>query len=165
MTEMMRTVHTKRTMHDACTPAGATRIAAVLELDPGAYTVGRLPRGWHVGLFTTATPHSALRPDGLGSLGFDLPDLGLPRVVADGRTLRFAGDIPIGAARHRDSRLGSVVKKQGRSGRLAVVSVEHEVVPDGAPVLLERQDYVMPPAAAPGTDTPAAPPVEAPEER
>ena len=122
-------------------PAGSLRC---WDLIP-APTVGRLPRGWHVGLFTTATPHSALRPDGLGSLGFDLPDLGLPRVVADGRTLRFAGDIPIGAARHRDSRLGSVV--------------------DGAPVLLERPDYVMPPAAAPGTDTPAAPPAEAPEER
>ena len=47
----------------------------MLGLDPGTYTAGRLPRGWHVGLFTTATQQSALRPDGLGSLGFDLPDL------------------------------------------------------------------------------------------
>ena len=83
----------------------------MLGLDPGTYTAGRLPRGWHVGLFTTATQQSALRPDGLGSLGFDLPDLGLPRVVAGGRTLRFVGDIPIGAALHRNYRLGSVVEK------------------------------------------------------
>ena len=36
MTDMMHTVHTKSTMHDACTPAGASRIAAMLGLDPGA---------------------------------------------------------------------------------------------------------------------------------
>lgn len=36
MTEMMHTVHTKRTMHDVCTLAGASRIAAMLGLDPGA---------------------------------------------------------------------------------------------------------------------------------
>lgn len=150
-----------QTARDLCTPTMAGRIAATLGLDPAAYAGGLLPRGWHVGLFTAATPQSALRPDGLGSLGFVLPELGLPRLVAGGRTLRFSGDIPVGAALRRDSRLGSVVEKQGRSGRLAVVSVEHEIVLDGGaePVLFERQDYVMLPEASLGaTMPPPAPP-------
>jgi 3-methylfumaryl-CoA hydratase len=152
-----------QTIDDQCTAAMAGRVAATLGLEPAAYAGGLLPRGWHVGLFTVATPHGALRPDGLGSLGFVLPQLGLPRLVAGGRSLRFGGDIPIGAAVRRTSRLGPVAEKQGRSGRLAVVSVEHEIVLAGGtePVLVERQDYVMLPEALP-TPMPAPTPPPAP---
>jgi len=143
------------TKHDVCTPTLAGRVAAMLDVDPASVRHGNLPRGWHVALFTASTPHSALRPDGLGSLGVTLPDLGLPRLVAGGRRLDFHGDIPIGVAVHRVSRTGAVTEKQGRSGRLAVVSVEHEIFVDGiaTPALTERQDYVMLPEAAPDAST------------
>ncbi len=149
-------------MRDVCSPALVARMAAMLDLDPASVPQGSLPRGWHVALFTVATRHSALRPDGLGGLGVDLPDLGLPRVVAGGRRLDFQGDIPIGAGVRRVSRTGGVVEKQGRSGRLAVVSVEHAVFVDGAgaPVLTERQDYVMlseTPAGAAASPPPSSP--------
>ena len=142
-----------QSMQDLCTPSLVARVAATLDLDPDAVAGAVLPRGWHVALFTAATPRRALRPDGMGSLGFELPELGLPRLVAGGRVLSFRGDIPIGVKLRRDSRLGTVTEKQGRSGRLAVVSVEHEVFVEGAaePVLLKRQDYVMLPEAPPGT--------------
>ena len=150
------------TAQDVCTPAAAARVAATLGLDPARFAAGPLPRGWHVALFTDATPQGALRPDGIGSLGFDLPDLDLPRLVAGGRALRFSGDIAIGAPLRRTSRLGPVQEKQGRSGRLAVVGVTHEITPDGAaePVLVERQDFILLPDAAPGTKVPPPPPPE-----
>ncbi len=142
-------------VHDVCTPTLAGRVAAMLDVDPASVRHGNLTRGWHVALFTSSTPQSALRSDGVGSLGVTLPDLGLPRLVAGGRRFDFHGDIPIGEAVHRVSRTGAVTEKQGRSGRLAVVSVEHEIFVDGiaTPVLTERQDYVMLPEAAPAAST------------
>ena len=41
------------------------RVAAMLDQDPARWREGdHLPRGWHVALFTVATPQAALRPDG-----------------------------------------------------------------------------------------------------
>lgn len=99
------------------------RLAALLDRDPAALREGDLlPRGWHVALFTVPTRQSELRPDGLGGLGVTLPDLGLPRIMAGGRRIRFDGDIPIGAPVLRRSRTAAVLPKEGRSGPLAVVT-------------------------------------------
>ena len=133
-------------MHDVCALPLVRRVAAMLDRDPASFQAGgKLPRGWHVALFAVATPQSQLRPDGLAGLGVSLPDLGLPRIMAGGKRTRFDGDIPIGAAVRRESRIKAVTPKQGRSGRFAIVGVEHLVFTEGAPlpVLIEEQDYVM----------------------
>ena len=148
-------------MHDVCTLPLARRVAALLDRDPDALQDGGpLPRGWHVALFTVPTRQSQLRSDGLAGLGVALPDLGLPRIVAGGKRTRFTGDIPIGAAVRRESRTVSVTPKQGRSGRLAVVVIEHAVLAEGqaSPVLTEQQDYVMLQEKTPGAPAPASPP-------
>lgn len=153
------TTDTVEEAEDACALPLARRVAAMLDLDPVDLREGdRLPRGWHVALFTVATPHSALRPDGLAGLGVTLPDLGFPRIMAAGKRTRFLGDITIGEPVRRRSRTASVSHKEGRSGRFVIVTVEHRIFASGGeePVLVEEQDYVMREAAPEAAGPPVA---------
>ena len=159
-----------READDVCALPLVRRLSATLDIDPRAWHDGdALPRGWHLALFSVDTPQSMVRADGLAGLGVNLPDQGLPRIVFGGRTIHFHGDIPIGAHLRRTSRLVSVVPKEGRSGRLAVASIEHQIYLQGSsdPVITELHAYVMRERATPGdspggakTDVEAAPPRE-----
>ena len=153
-------------MHDICALPLVRRLAAMLDRDPAALRDGDpLPRGWHVALFTVPTRQSELRGDGLAGLGVTLPELGLPRIMAGGKRTRFDGGIPIGAPVRRASRVAAVTPKQGRSGRFAVVGIEHEIFVGGGarPVLTERQDYVMLAEQPPGSGPASVP--QPPSER
>ena len=134
------------TMDDVCALPLVRRMAAMLDVDPGKYRDGdALPRGWHVSLFTVPTRQSELRPDGAGSLGVTLPDVGLPRLMIGGRRIRFKGDIPIGSPVRRESRRKAVVEKEGRSGRFVIVTIQHDVYVQGSQsaAIEEEQDYLM----------------------
>lgn len=131
---------------DVCALPLVRRLGASFDIDPSRWRQGdALPRGWHLAFFTVDTRQSLLRPDGISGFGVTLPDVGLPRVVFGGRRIRFNGDIPIGAHLRRDTRLVSLVPKEGRSGRFAVVTIQHEIFVDDAsqPAVVELQDQVM----------------------
>jgi 3-methylfumaryl-CoA hydratase len=131
---------------DTCALPLARRLAAMLDRDPGALREGDpLPHGWHTLLFNAPTRQSELRIDGAAHLGVPLPDMGLPRLMLGGRQNRFAGEIPIGARVKRETRRGEVQLKEGRSGRFALVKVEHLIFVEGQaqPAVVEHQDYVL----------------------
>ena len=131
---------------DVCALPLARRLAAMLDRDPSVLRNGDpLPRGWHAMLFNAPTTQSRLRHDGAAGLGVTLPELGLPRLMLGGRQNRFNGDIAIGAQVRRESRQLGVQVKEGRSGRFALVKVEHRIfVADAAdPAVVEVQDYVL----------------------
>ncbi len=136
---------------DVCALALVRRLAAMLDRDPGSLNEGdALPRGWHPTMFNPPTRQSQLRHDGAADLGVRLPDIGLPRLMLGGRQNRFTGDIPIGARVRRESRQGGVQMKEGRSGRFALVKVEHRIFVNGnsEPAVVEVQDYVLREAAS-----------------
>ena len=140
---------------DVCALPLVRRLGAALDMAPEQWREGAaLPRGWHVAFFSVDTPQSQVRADGFAGLGVALPELGMPRIVFGGRKIHFFGDIPIGARLRRNSRLLSVVPKEGRSGRLAVCTVQHEIFVEGGTeaVVLELHDYVMREAVAPSED-------------
>ncbi len=131
---------------DVCALPLVRRMAALFDRDPADFAEGGpLPRGWHVALFNVPTRQSDLRADGAAHLGFTLPDLGLPRLMIGGRKIDFIGDIPIGARVNRTSRAGTVTHKTGKSGRFALVDVEHQIRVDGRdqPVVIETNSYVL----------------------
>ena len=131
---------------DVCALPLVRRMAALLDRDPGAFAAGDpLPRGWHVALFNPPTRQSQLRADGAAHLGVTLPDLGMPRLMMGGRRIDFVGDIPIGAQVRRTSRAGEVRIKTGRSGRFALVDVEHRISIEGddAPLTIETTSYIL----------------------
>lgn len=149
---------------DVCALPLVRRMAALLDRDPAGLTEGDpLPRGWHVALFNPPTRQSELRADGAANLGVKLPDLGLPRLMMGGRRIDFIGDIPIGARVRRTSRAGAVTNKTGKSGRFALVDVEHRISVDGddAPVLVETSSYILREAVRGAAAKPAALPVVA----
>lgn len=158
---MTDTTDSARVEHatDVCALPMARRLAAMLDRDPLALREGQaLPRGWHVMLFNAPTRQSQLRADGAAYLGVTLPDIGLPRLMMGGRQIRFERDIPIGAHVRRETRQTPVQMKQGRSGRFALVQVEHStfVADERAPAVVETTDYVLreasgAPASAPAT--------------
>jgi len=98
-----------------------------------------------------------------------MPDLGLPRLMLGGRSVRFLQDIPVGAAVLRTSAVRSTQHKTTAAGPMAVVSVAHELFVDGQaePALAETQTYLLLPArvpdAAAADAAPAAalPPIQA----
>jgi 3-methylfumaryl-CoA hydratase len=142
---------------DVCALPLARRLAAMLDRDPGSLREGDpLPHGWHPMLFNAPTRQSELRADGAAWLGVPLPDLGLPRLMLGGRQNRFPGESPIGARLQRETRRGEVQLKEGRSGRFALVKVEHRIFVEGRdqPAVIEHQDYVLR-AASTGESTPA----------
>ena len=147
---------------DVCALPLARRLAAMLDRDPGKLREGDpLPHGWHPMLFNAPTRQSELRSDGAAWLGVPLPDIGLPRLMLGGRQNRFVGEIPIGAHCRRETRRGEVQLKEGRSGRFALVKVEHRIFVEGQdqPAVIEHQDYVLRPASsgAPAQASAAAP--------
>lgn len=147
---------------DVCALPLVRRLAAMLDRDPLALREGdALPCGWHVSMFNPPTRQSELRHDGAAGLGLVIPDIGLPRLMMGGRQMRFDQAIPLGAKVRRESRQGEARIKEGRSGRFALLQVEHRIFVAGenAPALVETNDYVLreaSPATAAGT--PPAPP-------
>lgn len=143
---------------DVCALPLARRLAALLDRDPALLRPGQsLPRGWHVIMFNPPTLQSRLRRDGAAELGVPLPDLGLPRLLFGGRSVRFSGDVPIAAAARRETRSLGTTAKQGRSGRFVIVDIEHRIFVEGAadPAIVEVSNYVMREAAAPDQPAPA----------
>lgn len=145
---------------DVCALPLVRRMAALLDLDPGRFAEGNpLPRGWHVALFNPPTRQSDLRADGAAHLGVTLPALDMPRLMMGGRRIDFIGDILIGARIRRTSRAGAVTRKTGRSGRFALIDVEHRISVEGddAAVLVETSSYVLREAAVGGAPVATAP--------
>ena len=138
--------HAMEQADDVCALPLVRRMAALLDRDTFDLKEGDpLPRGWHVALFNPPTRQAELRGDGAAHLGFTLPDLGMPRLMMGGRRIDFRGDIPIGARVYRTSRPGAITTKSGRSGRFALVDVEHRISLDRNqdPVLIETTSYVL----------------------
>lgn len=145
--------------YDVCALPLVRRLAAMLDRDPDTLCDGDLlPRGWHTALFNAPTRQSQLRADGAAGLGVKLPDIGLPRLMLAGRQNQFHADIPIGARLRRETRQGEVQLKQGRSGRFALVKVEHRIVVEGAAehAVTEQLDYVLREAGAASATASAA---------
>lgn len=134
------------TRTETCTLSAVRRVAAMLDQDPDVWREGDvLPRGWQFILLGADTRRSALRRDGFPGLGVPIPDLGLPRLMLGGRTVRFAGDIPVGATLRRESRLQKLSRKETANGPIAIVTLAHDLfLPDmELPILSETQTYLL----------------------
>ena len=104
----------------------------------------------HFCLAQPAVPTAELGPDGHAARGGFLPPVPLPRRMWAGGAFAFHGDLRVGDTIDRVSTVKDVVLKQGRTGPLCFVTVDHEVTANGHPVLRERQDIVYRQAPAPG---------------
>lgn len=148
---------------DRVDPARAQALLATLGV-PGAVEVGQsLPPFAHHAFFWTAVPEEDLALDGHPRLGGLVPDLGLPLRMWAGGRLRLHSPFLAGVNAERFSRVTGVARKEGKSGKLAFVTIRHEVRQRGLPVLTEDQDIVYREASPLVADPPVA--TETPDER
>ncbi len=127
---------------DTISLAPAAALAATLDCSNVPHVGDALAPMWHWLYFWSAAPQAELGADGHPRTGGFLPDLGLPRRMAAGGRITFNAPLTIGTQAERVSRVLSIEHKEGRSGRLAFVTVEHEIKADGVTAIREEQDIV-----------------------
>ena len=148
----------KSAQSDALDPALARRWLATFDLDAPAD--GAMPQGIH---FCLCTPEA--RTEVLGNDGHPLrddspasffPPIPLPRRMWAASDISFLAPIAVGARIDRVSRIAAISEKEGASGRLGFVEVEHVTTADNVEAVRERQTLVYREAAPP--DAPLSPP-------
>ena len=107
-----------------------------------------LPPLWHWCFLHETVPTSQLGEDGHPLRGDFLPDADLPRRMWAGSRLQFKQDLIIGKLTDKTSRIRDIKEKQGKSGRLLFVCVEHQLSQDGKLCIHEEQDLVFREAAS-----------------
>lgn len=119
------------------------RFQATLDRPLPALEAGAsVPRLLHFCLAQTPPPTLQLDADGHPARGDFLPPVPLPRRMWAAGEIDFPGEIRIGDVVRRVSRIADVAVKNGRSGSLCFVTVQHDLHVDGAAVVRERQDIV-----------------------
>jgi 3-methylfumaryl-CoA hydratase len=110
-----------------------------LRFEPGAV----VPKLWHWLFFLPQVKSSDTGPDGHPKPGGFIPALEeLDRRMWAGSRFWFHNDLKAGEKAQRKSVVKSVTLKQGRSGKLGFVLVEHRISQNGRPVLTEEHDIV-----------------------
>lgn len=142
------------------TPALVRRHRATLDLSPddpaplaGIHWCLNLPEAASAELGEDGHP----RRDVAGSF---LPPIPMPRRMWAASEAEFLAPIPVGATVTRTSTIAAIEEKQGASGALAFVTLDHAVSADGVPVVREKQTLVY---REPAIVTDAAPSAPAPE--
>jgi 3-methylfumaryl-CoA hydratase len=137
--------------NEICSLTMVRRVAAMLDLDTQAFSNGDiLPKGWHFFMLAGQTRKSELRQDGFPGLGVPIPDLGgaasrLERLLLGGRTVSYNSDIVIGSEIEKTSFVKNIKEKTTQSGRMAIVTIQHELRPvsEPKPAIIETQTYIL----------------------
>ncbi|WP_135074970.1 MaoC family dehydratase N-terminal domain-containing protein [Terasakiella sp. SH-1] len=101
-----------------------------------------VPRLLHFCLAQPVLPADMLGGDGHPKKGGFLPPVPLPRRMWAGGSLEFNGDLRVGDTVTRKSTIADLKVKEGRTGTLCFVTVDHNVMVGEQSILSERQNIV-----------------------
>lgn len=145
---------------DEITLAPVLAAAATLDDSASAFAPGgALPPLWQWFYFLPKVPQSRLGADGHPERGGFMPPIVLPRRMFAGARMRFHAPLVIGRPAERQATIRSLAEKEGRSGRLAFVTIDYAYRQDGRLCIEERQDIVY---REPGGRIPAPEPAPLP---
>ena len=141
---------------DLVTPVPLKALSATLDRgDPPVGPNDAVPPCWHWLYFLPVHRQSEIGPDGHPRRGGFLPPVPLPRRMWAGSQLTFHATLRVGQQISRTSRIADVRMKEGRTGPLVFVNVDHEIRADGHLAISERHDIVYRDMPAPGEAAPA----------
>ena len=129
------------------------RMRATLDMEP--VTIGRgdvVPALWHWAYFLTPVRASELGRDGHPALGGFMPPVPLPRRMWAGGQFTFGQPVRVGDRAKKLSTVRDVKIKEGRTGLLCFVEVEHSVSVDDESRFSEIHNIVYRDAKQPGED-------------
>lgn len=136
-------VNRTETVTDLVTPAPLNALSATLDRDdPPVAKESTVPPCWHWLYFLPYVKQSEIGPDGHPHRGGFLPAVPLPRRMWAGSQIAFHAPLQIGQSISRTSRIVDVSMKQGRTGPLVFVKVDHEITTEGRLAISERHDIV-----------------------
>ncbi|OZG72802.1 acyl-CoA dehydrogenase [Hahella sp. CCB-MM4] len=124
---------------DQIYPERVNALAATLDVDMQQES---LPPLWHWIFFNPVHRHSELAVDGHAKKGGFLPPIDLPRRMWAGGRFRFISPISIGDRVKRTSTIRQVIEKEGKTGSLAFVTVEHDITSENGGHWVEEHDIV-----------------------
>lgn len=125
----------------------ARLMEATLNREPSLQVGDMLPLAWHWLYFHEAVPGEQLGVEGHPALGGFMPPVSFgdgqpPRRMWAGGKIVFERPLPFNQPATKTSRIKAVTPKQGRSGRLFFVTVEHEVGDGDKRHIYEEQTIV-----------------------
>ncbi len=136
----------------------ANALAATLDRDEQFSDGDPLPPLWHWVYFWSTTPASGVGADGHAKRGGFLPPVPLPRRMWAGGRLNFVAPLPVGAVAEKSSKILDVSMKEGATGPLVFVTVEHRVSTGDTTCIIEEHDIVYRDQAAAGAPMPKGKP-------
>lgn len=140
----------RRSGRDVITPRLVEAFRATIQDDDAAAQTGDpAPLAIHWCLAPATTRISDLGPDGHTVHGDFLPEIPLERRMWAGGVLTFHDTLRVGDTIERVSEIADVAVKQGRSGTLCFVAIDHAITTGRGPALSERQDLVFRAAEGP----------------
>lgn len=145
---------------DVLTETPVRLMLATLDRGGDAAAVRVLPPLWHWLYFLPGERQSNIGLDGHPMRGGFLPPVKLPRRMWAGGRLQFLRPLHMGSEVRRLSRIAGIESKDGRSGRLVFVKVQHDISDGQGVAIREEQNIVY--RGEPAADAPAASVKQAP---
>lgn len=120
----------------------ASRMAALFDRDE-MRAGDAIPSLWHWAFFQGAVKQQEIGADGHPKKGGFLPPIPLPRRMFAGSNLSFQRPLIVGESYRYSASIKNISVKQGKSGKLAFVRIDHRIAEmDGNFCLSESQDIV-----------------------
>lgn len=131
------------TVSDLITANSPNSLAATLNRENCIFSKeDSLPPLWQWLYFLPTPRQSSLAIDGHPRKGDFLPPIELPRRMWAGSRVKFHQPLTIGHQATKTSTIKSVQFKEGRSGKLAFVCIEHRISGGSGLAITEEQDIV-----------------------
>ena len=120
----------------------ANFMEATLNRPPKLKEGDNLPPLWHWIYFLEAKPESDLGRDAHPKKGDFLPPIQLPRRMWAGGRFTFYNDLVIGEKAKKITTIRKIVEKEGSTGPLCFITLEHKIYSKEEISMIEEQDLV-----------------------
>ncbi len=140
--------------HDVASVVPLKALSATLDRDDAIDLGSEISPCWHWLYFLPLHKQSEIGVDGHAKRGGFLPPVPLPRRMWAGSRIEFHAPVRAGQAISRNSKILDVRLKEGRTGPLVFVNVEHQIRAEGQLAITEQHDIVYRDMPAPNEAPP-----------
>lgn len=131
-----------RQTSDILAPDRANALLATLNQPAILKSGDALPPLFHWLYFQELIPYDDLKEDGHQKMGVFLPPIGLPRRMWAGSEVQFIKPLHLGANAERHSHIMDIIQKNGATGPLCFLTIEHKIFQNDDLCLIDQHQIV-----------------------